>query len=112
MKLKHLFDKDYRAYAKMRRRHRRELVRLAKKSEEFDFGYLHVLVKTKLGHFLEYYEAGNNVHHTDESIARVIGSLKHALALAEKIENDESIPPRMDELYGEFYSYVGENITS
>ena len=104
---KYLKDKEYRIYCKMERRHRRELVKLAKNTHDYDYDYLHRLVILKLRHFLEYYESGYNVWQTDETLIPLINSLKETLSIADEIENSDLVDP---ELYKKFYSLVGKYI--
>lgn len=114
-----LFDKEYRTYYKLHRKHRRELVRMAKHTADFDYAYLHDLVVMKLRQMLEYYVAGNNVWQSRESHENAIETLAHALQISEDIETvwenwpDDSVKTyweREVELYKEFYTYIGENI--
>lgn len=112
-------DKKYRTYYKLHRKHRRELIRMAKQTADFDYAYLHDLVVMKLRQMLEYYVAGNNVWQSRESHENVIETLAHALRLAEDIETvwenwpDDSAKTCLEreaELYKEFYTHLGENI--
>lgn len=112
-------DKKYRTYYKLHRKHRRELIRMAKQTADFDYAYLHNLVVMKIRQMLEYYVAGNNVWQSRESHENVIETLAHALQLAEDIETvlvnwpDDSAKTYLErevELYKEFYTYIGENI--
>lgn len=114
-----LFDKEYRTYYKLHRKHRRKLIRMAKHTADFDYAYLHDLVVMKLRQMLEYYVAGNNVWQSRESHENAIETLAHALQIAEDIEAvwescpDDSVKTyweREVELYKEFYTYIGENI--
>ena len=121
-------SKEMRAYRKMRRRHRRELMRLAKQVQPFDYGWLDELVLTQVKHMYEYFAAGNNVWQTDETRLPIVEQLKHVLDLYEEMDciwsrdtKDEggfdSIDKikaqyaREDELYREIYSYIGSNLT-
>lgn len=104
---KYLKDKDYRIYCKMDRRHRRELIKLAKTVKDFDYGYLHDLIVLKIRHFLEYYKSGYNVWQNEESREDVISSLERCLSVADEIENSDLVDP---ELYKKFYSLVGKYI--
>ena len=112
-------DKKYRTYYKLHRKHRRELIRMAKQTADFDYAYQHNLVVMKIRQMLEYYVAGNNVWQSRESHENVIETLAHALQLAEDIETvlvnwpDDSAKTYLErevELYKEFYTYIGENI--
>lgn len=114
-----LFDKEYRTYYKLHRKHRRELIRMAKQTADFDYAYLHDLVVMKLQQMLEYYVAGNNVWQSRESHENAIETLAHALQIAEDIEavwenwpadSVKTYWEREVELYKEFYTYIGENI--
>lgn len=135
--LKRLFPtKEMRAYRKMHRRHRRELVKLVKESGDFDWGWLDDLVLMKIKHMYEYFSAGNNVWQTDETRLPIIEQLKHVLDLYEEMDHlyetypssyivndnnsiittDESSQnyinreKRKQELYEEIYSYIGKYI--
>ena len=129
-------SKEIRAYRKMRRRHKREMVKLAKKVRPFDYGWLDELVLTQIKHMYEYFSAGDNVWQTDETRLPIMEQLKHVLDLydemdhlwddhiREHIENEDgSITPteessksyikrkdREMELYEEIYSYIGSNL--
>ena len=129
-------SKEMRAYRKMYLRHRRELVRLAKKDRDFDYGWLDEFVHMKIKHMYEYFSERNNVWQTDESLNEILEQLKHVLDLYEEmdnlwdnyesnlIENDDGsvtvtdegakkysvIRNREQELYEEIYSYIGKYI--
>lgn len=110
-------SKEMRAYRKMVKRHRKELIKFDKESADWDHCYLHEYVVMKLKHMYEYYSSGNNVWlwQTDETGNIVRETLKHAIDLADAIENcwDDDIKNGWDretELYKEFYSYIGEYI--
>ena len=132
-------SKETRAYRKMHRKHKRELIKLAKADVEWDWEYLHDLVMVKIRHMYEYYKAGNNVWQTDETLLPTIYELKHVLDLQEELDNvfkdvpapemtkndDKSLTftwseeakqlsdkayKRHDELYEEIYSYIGKHL--
>lgn len=79
-------NKEMRAYLKMHRKHRKELIKLAKEFGEWDWIYLHRFVMTIIKHFHEYYSAGNNVWQSDETLIPIIEQLKHILDLDKEIE--------------------------
>lgn len=110
-----IFDKERRAYRKMLRRHRRELIRLARKTADFDYGYLDELVITKIRHMYEYYTSNNNVWQSDDSLKKVINTLKAAIdkhaALEEWYWNDNGLTKEEEEAIFDFYDYIGKNIT-
>lgn len=126
-------NKEMRAYRKMYRRHRKELVKLAKEDRDFDYGWLDEFVLTKIRHMYEYFSERNNVWQSDESLNEILGQLKHVLDLYKEldglwdnyesnlIKNDDGsvtvtdeggkkyldIRNREQELYEEIYSYIG-----
>lgn len=133
------FNKETRAYLKMHRKHRKELIKLAKEDTEWDWEFLHDLVITKVRHMHEYYKAGNNVWQTDETLLPTIDELKHVLDLQDELEHlfDNKLRPEMtknengsltftwtdeakaqsdslyireDEIYKEIYTYIGEHL--
>lgn len=117
--LRRLFpSKQVRAYRKMHRRHRRELVKLAKEVREWDYGWLDELVRTKVRHMYEYFSEGNNVWQTDDTRLPIVEQLRHVLDLYDELDNLwDGIPndivdiySREDELYEEIYSYIGCHI--
>lgn len=129
-------NKEMRAYRKMHRRHRKELVKLAKQATPFDYGWLDELVHTQIKHMHEYFVAGNNVLQSDESLNEILEQLKHALDLYDErdglwdnytssaIKNKDgtvtvtdtganrylAIRNREQELYEEIYAYIGKYI--
>lgn len=131
-------NKEMRAYNKMHRKHRKELVKMAKEDAEWDWGFMHDLVITKIRHMHEYFSAGNFVMECEET-PNIIAELKHVLDLQEELDNvfnDKPSPiitvndngsltftrsdednkrieemyKREDELYKEIYAYIGEHL--
>ena len=131
-------SKEQRDYDKMHRRHRKELVKLAKETGEWDWAWLHRMVLMQIKHMHEYYTAGNNVWQTDETRIPIIEQLQHILDLeveidrmqdddngVEYIRKDgkvECVYPddfgerikkheeREQQLYEELYSSIGRNL--
>ena len=129
-------SKEMHAYNKMHRRHRRELVKLAKTIKEWDYGWLYDSTIMQIRHMYEYYTARNNVYQSDESLLSLIDSLKYVLDLDNELEHlwddhirghvvneDGSITSteesaksfidkskREQELYQEIYSHIAYNI--
>ncbi len=139
MKLTPEERKAKRAYKKMHKQHKKELKKLVKIDAEWDWGFLHDLVITKVRHMHEYYKAGNNVWQVDESRLQIVDELKHVLDLDYELDhlfddlpsptatfNDDgtltlsSTPEshaawdkayeREDEIYKEIYTYIGEHL--
>lgn len=79
--------KEKRAYRKMYRKHRKEMIRLAKKDRDFDWSYLHDLVITKIKHMYEYYHDGNNVWQTDETRIPILDQLSYILDLQYELDH-------------------------
>lgn len=131
-------NKKMRRYRKMHRRHRKELVKLAKETGEYDWCWLHQMVILQIKHMREYYSKGDNVWQVDESRLEIIDQLQHVLDLEEElkcVQNDtccefvyegdkligwnmptdsserlERNERRVQELYEEIYGYIGKNI--
>ena len=115
--------KEKRAYRKMYRKHRKEMIKLAKEDRDFDWGYLHELVITKIKHMYEYFSNGNNVMQTDETRVPICVGLNHILQLQNEIDHlydDEnyinyieeavSLYEKESELYKSIYKFIGEHI--
>ena len=81
-------SKEMREYRKMRRRHRKELVKLAKEVRPFDWSWLHDMTLLQIQQMFEYYVDGNNVWQIDESRFEIIGQLKEVLDTQEEIERN------------------------
>ena len=133
-------SKEMREYRKMRRRHRKELVKLAKEVRPFDWSWLHDMTLLQIQQMFEYYVDGNNVWQIDELRFEIIAQLKEVLDTQEAIERNyedecglefvydedgyivktiqpddysERVLHNYDEeiyLYEKFYSLIGKNI--
>ena len=82
-------NKEQRAYDKMHRRHRKELVKHAKETGEWDWCYLHKSIIMQIRHMHEYYTENNNVWMTDERRLMIIEQLKRVLDLETEIDQLE-----------------------
>ena len=116
---KRLFpSKEMRAYRKMYRRHRREMVKLAKKVREWDYGWIDELVLTQIKHMHEYFSSGNNVWQTDETRLPIVEQLKHVFDLYDEMDgfwDSETMDYRQavnreQELHEEIYGYIGAHL--
>lgn len=129
-------SKEMRVYNKMYRRHRKELVKHAKETREWDYSWLFDGTIMQIRHMYEYYTAGDNVHQVDESRLEIVEQLKHVLDLSDEMEHlwddhvgghimnedgsitatDESLESfkqkmnREHELYEEIFAYIGRTI--
>lgn len=117
-RIRNQFDKEMREYYKMRRRHRKALIKLTKEDRDVDWMYLHALVMTKIQHMYEYFSSGNNVAECEET-PQIIAELKHVLDLQSKIEDawheqtdngSGIIIEHEQELYKEIYHYIADNL--
>ena len=78
--------REMREYRKMHRRQRKELVKHAKETRVYDWGWLHDSIIMQVRHMYEYYSAGNNVWQSDETLLPIIEQLKHILDLEAEID--------------------------
>lgn len=111
-------SKEVRAYRKMHRRHRKELIKLAEETREWDWFWMHDSMIMQIRHMHEYYTAGNNVWQCDESRLPIIEQLQHVLDLEaeiKKMQDDDfgavyTWHKREQELYEELYLYIAKNM--
>ena len=101
----------------MYRKHRKNLIKLAKEVRKWHWCWLHEMVLLQIRNMLEYYSDGNNVMQVDESRLDIIDKLHEVLDIQKEIEEREIVPDRsLDEikkeaeLYERFYVTVGKNI--
>jgi hypothetical protein len=128
--------REMRAYRKMYRRHRKELMKHAKETREWDYGWLYDSTIMQIRHMYEYYSEGNNIFQSEESLNTILEQLKHVLDLNYELEhlwdnyesnvvkNDDgsisvteeghkkyvAIRDREQGIYEEIYSYIGKYI--
>ena len=110
--------KEKRAYKKMYKKHRKEMIKLAKEDRDFGWCYLHDLVITKIRHMYEYYDNGDNVMQSDETRIPILVQLNHVLQLQDEIDHLYSnslkdtfeIMQKEAALYKTLYKFIGENI--
>lgn len=132
-------SKEWRAYKKMHKQHKKELKKLIKVDAEWDWCFLHDLVITKIRHMYEYYKAGNHVFQSDETLLPLIDELKHVLDLQDELDHlfdnkpspemiknengsltfiwtdearaqSDALYEREDEIYKEIYTYIGKHL--
>ena len=106
-------SKKRKAYDKINRKHRKELIKLINGSHEWDWLWLHDSVIMQIRHMYEYYLSADFVWQTDETRITIVEQLQHVLELNEELKRamDECDDNRERELYKEIYSYIGEHIT-
>jgi hypothetical protein len=130
-------SKEMKSFRKMRRRHRKELIKHAKDTREWDWSWLHDSVIMQIQHMYEYYSAGNNVWQDDTSRLDIVRRLKEVLDINQQIKDIQEAPfyhkphpdcssyielpngcrmslkesqERETQLYRELYSSIGQNI--
>ena len=103
-------------YRKMHRKHRKELVRHAKETCEWDWEWFHESVIMRIRHMYEYYTCGDNVWQADESRLPVVEQLQYVLNLDKEIKNLEEEYKSQEEyykligMYEELYRYIGKHM--
>lgn len=95
-------NKELRAYRKMHRRHRKELIKHAKATGEWDWCWLHDSIMMQIRHMHEYYSEGNNVWQDNETRLPIIEQLQHIMDLEVEIDRMQ------DDKYGGI-EFVHEN---
>ena len=70
----------------MHKRHRKELIKHAKNTKEWDWCYLQDSVLMQIKHMYEYYNNGHNVWQSDESRLEIVEQLKEVLDIFDEIE--------------------------
>lgn len=108
-------SKEMRRYRKMHRKHRKELIKLAKETHEYDWCWLHESVIMQIKHMHEYYSCGDNVWQTDDTRLPIIEELQYVLDLEKEIDrlsDDYSLEAcnKSKELYEELYRSIGKNL--
>ena len=78
---------EKRAYKKMRKRHHKELRKLAKDDRPWDWEYIHDLVVLKVKQVYEYYMAGNCVTQAKEEREKLLKSMKKVMDILDVIEH-------------------------
>ena len=89
-------------YNKMRRKHRKKLIKLAKEDQDFDYEYLHSLVVVKLKNMYEFYFQGHAGFLSESDLNQILETLEHAINISDKIDNVYD-SMRTKELYQELY---------
>ena len=96
-------------YRKLQKKHTKKLVKVAKKTKDFDYGYFHDLVMTQIQNMYEMYEDRDIVWQSDESRQQIADQLKEIIDLDNEIE--AFTPPwEEEELLRQIYIKIGENI--
>ena len=91
------------------RKHRKELIKLCKHTKDYDWEYLDELVRTKIRHFLEFYELGI-CNASDEEVKKVIKSLRNILGYYNIVDECIYDPEVEQKAYENIYMQIGKNI--
>lgn len=96
-------------YRKLQKKHTKKLVKVAKKTKDFDYMFFHKLVMTQIQNMYELYEDKEIIYQIDDSRQSIADQLKEIIDLNNKIE--VSTPPwEEEELLRQIYMKIGENI--
>lgn len=96
-------------YRKMQRKHTRELVKVAKKTKDFDYGFFHGLVMRQIHNMYEMYSDRECIMQVDESRLEVVNQLKEIIDLNDKLSATVSYENEKD-ILKQIYTKIGENI--
>lgn len=96
-------------YRKMQRKHTKELVKVAKKTKDFDYGFFHKLVMKQIHSMYEMYSDRECVLQVDESRLEIVNQLKEIIELNNKLSVTVSYEDEKDVLK-QIYTKIGENI--
>lgn len=96
-------------YRKMQRKHTKELVKVAKKTKDFDYGFFHALVMKQIHNMYEMYSDRECVLQVDESRLEIVNQLKEIIELNNKLSVTVSYEDEKD-ILKQIYTKIGENI--
>ena len=96
-------------YRKMQRNHTKELVKVAKKTKDFDYGYFHKLVMKQIHNMYEMYSDRECVLQSDESRLEIVNQLKEIIDLNDKLSVAVTYEDEKD-ILKQIYTKIGENI--
>lgn len=96
-------------YRKMQRKHTKELVKVAKKTKDFDYGFFHELVMKQIHNMYEMHSDRECVLQVDESRLEIVNQLKEIIELNNKLSVTVSYKDEKD-ILKQIYTKIGENI--
>lgn len=96
-------------YRKMQRKHTKELVKVAKKTKDFDYGFFHDLVMKQIHNMYEMYSDRECVLQVDESRLEIVNQLREIIDLNNKL-TVATLPEDEDAILNQIYTKIGENI--
>jgi hypothetical protein len=89
-------DRENRKIAERRRRQHRaavkKLLAVVKKDEDWDYGYLFLLLQCKLRNMLSYFEGDPYWDKCDPNFGKSVEALRKACALCDRIAEDDYAP--------------------
>lgn len=96
-------------FRKMQRNHTKELVKVAKKTKDFDYHYLHNLVMKQIYNMYEMYSDRECIMQVDELRLEIVNPLKEIIELNNKLSVSVSYEDKND-ILKQIYTKIGENI--
>lgn len=96
-------------YKKLQKKHTKELVKMARKTKDFDYGFFHELVMKQIHNMYEMYSDRECVLQVDESRLEIVNQLKEIIDLNNKLSVTVSYEDEKDVLK-QIYTKIGENI--
>lgn len=96
-------------YRKLQKKHTKKLVKVAKKTKDFDYEYFHNLVMTQIQNMYEMYENREVIYQIDGSRRQIADQLKEIIDLNDKFVDSMSYEDD-EKLLKEIYTKIGENI--
>ena len=96
-------------YRKLQKKHTKKLVKVAKRTKDFDYMYFHRLVMKQIHNMYEMYSDRECVLQVDESRLEIVNQLKEIIEMNNKLSVTVSYEDEKDVLE-QIYTKIGENI--
>lgn len=96
-------------YKKLQKKHTKELVKIARKTKDFDYGFFHDLVMKQIQNMYEMYSDRECILQVDESRLEIVNQLREIIDLNNKL-TVATLPEDEDAILNQIYTKIGENI--
>lgn len=96
-------------FRKMQRNHTKELVKVAKKTKDFDYNCFHNLVMKQIHNMYEMYSDRECIMQVDESRLEIVNQLKEVIDLNDKLSVTVTYEDKKD-ILKQIYTKIGENM--
>ena len=96
-------------FRKMQRKHTKELVKVAKKTKDFDYCYFHNLVMKQIHNMYEMYSDRECIMQVDELRLEIVNQLKEIIDLNDKLSVTVTYEDKKD-ILKQIYTKIGENM--